>query len=97
MKLLPESIAEQLPPLYSQEGKGEDAIAVMKFFTPWTNWTWYASEYDPRDRLFFGVVVGHVREMGNFSLDELESIEGPTGLKIERDLNWIPKPLSECH
>jgi hypothetical protein len=47
MQLLPGNIAKQLPPLYSQEEQGENAIAVVKFFTPWTGWTWYASEYDP--------------------------------------------------
>lgn len=96
MQLLPQEIADRLPPLYSQEDQGENAIAQVKFFTPWTNWTWFASEYDPTDRLFFGVVVGQEREFGNFSLDEMEAIEGPGGLRIERDLHWTPKPLKEC-
>ena len=94
--LVPDEIARQLPPLYSQEEQGEHAIAVVKFFTPWTSWTWYASEYDPEKRLCFGVVVGHEREFGYFSLDELEEIRGPGGLIIERDLYWKPKPLKEC-
>lgn len=96
MALLPDIIARRLPSLYSQEGKGEDAIAHVKFFTPWTRWTWYASEYDPEERLCFGVVVGHERELGYFSLDELEAIRGPGGLRIERDLDWTPRPLKEC-
>jgi hypothetical protein len=82
--LVPPEIAAQLPPLYSQEEQGDNAIAVVKFFTPWTNWTWYASEYDPEKRLCFGVVVGHEREFGYFSIDELEEIRGPGGLTIER-------------
>lgn len=94
--LLPATVAATLPPLYSQEDQGEEAIALVKFFAPWTNWTWYASEYDPTERLFFGVVVGHEREYGYFSLDELEAISGPGGLRIERDLYWTPKPLAEC-
>lgn len=94
--LVPAEVAHRLPPLYSQDGQGEEAIAQVKFFTPWTNWTWYASEYDPEERIFFGVVVGHERELGNFSLDELEAIRGPGGLRIERDLHWTPKPLREC-
>jgi hypothetical protein len=94
--LLPPDFAAQLPPLYSGEEQGDHAIAVVKFFTPWTSWTWYASEYDPDQRLFFGIVVGQEREFGYFSLDELEAIEGPAGLRIERDLNWTPRPLREC-
>ena len=69
----------------------------MKFFTPWSSWTWYASEYDAEDRLFFGVVVGLEREFGYLSLEELEGIRGSGGLQIERDLYWIPRPLNECH
>ena len=61
MKLLTKEIADRLPPLYSQEERGDEAIAQVKFFTPWTSWTWYASEYDPVERLCFGVVVGHAR------------------------------------
>jgi hypothetical protein len=94
--LLPAEIAATLPPLYSQESQGEEAIARVKFFTPWTSWTWYASEYDPEDRLFFGIVVGHEREFGYFALDELQAIRGPGGLRIERDLYWSPKPLKVC-
>jgi len=96
MKLLPEKIAKRLPPLYSQEEQGDNAIAAVKFFTPWTGWTWYASEYDPEQRLCFGVVVGHEREFGYFALADLETIRGPGGLRIERDLYWKPRPLKEC-
>ncbi|MBX3027077.1 DUF2958 domain-containing protein [bacterium] len=94
---MPADIATKLPPLYTNEGQGEDAIAHLKLFTPWTNWTWYASEYDPAERLCFGVVVGLEREFGYFSLDELEGIRGPAGLRIERDLYWKPRRLKECH
>jgi hypothetical protein len=94
--LVPPEIAERLPPLYANEGQGEDAIAHLKLFTPWTNWTWYGSEYDPEQRLCFGVVVGHERELGYFSISELEEIRGPGGLRIERDLYWRPRPLREC-
>jgi len=96
MDLLPQEIAQQLPPLYSQEQQGDNALATIKFFTPWANWTWYASEYDPETGLCFGVVVGLEREYGYFSIEELEGIKGPGGLTIERDLYWKPKPLKEC-
>jgi len=94
--LMPPEIAAKLPPLYANEGQGEDAVAHLKLFTPWTSWTWYASEYDPAERLCFGVVVGIEREFGYFSLAELEAIRGPAGLRIERHLHWTPKALKEC-
>ncbi len=96
MQLLTEKIAKRLPPLYSQEEQGENAIAVVKFFTPLSTWRWYASEYDPEQRLCFGVVVGYEREYGYFSLEELEAIRGPGGITIERDLYWKSRPLKEC-
>jgi hypothetical protein len=34
MHLLTNAIRRKLPPLYANEGKGTDALAVVKFFTP---------------------------------------------------------------
>jgi len=95
MKLLTAKILKKLPPLYSQEDKGSKAIAHVKFFAPDSNpWTWYATEFDGEDR-FFGLVHGFEKELGYFSLKELESVRGPMGLPIERDLYWQPKMLQE--
>jgi hypothetical protein len=52
-------------------------------------------EYCPERNLCFGWVEGFEPELGYFSLDELAEIKGPLGLRIERDLNFCPKPLSE--
>jgi len=93
MKLLTKAIEKQIPALYEQDGLGKDAIAYVKFFTPWSNWTWYGTEYDPKTKEFFGLVDGLDSELGYFSLTELESITGPGGLKIERDLHFSPTKL----
>ena len=95
-ELLPLGLARQLPRLYATDDQGEEAIVYVKFFTPWSSWTWYATEYDPEERRFFGLVVGHEVELGYFSLDELAEIRGPRGLRIERDEYWTPRPLKEC-
>jgi len=76
-------------PLYSTE-HDKDPVVVAKFFTPWTNWTWFATEYDPEKRIFFGMVHGHEKEWGYFSLDELMEISGPFGIGIERDTSFDP-------
>ncbi len=94
--LLPAHIVRCLPPLYSNEELGDSALAHLKLFTPWSNWTWYASELNPSERLCFGVVVGLEREFGYFPIDELAQLRGPGGLRVERDLHWSPKPLSVC-
>jgi len=93
MQLLTKEIIKKLPAMRETEGQGEEAIAQVKFFTPDSNWTWYGVEYDAEQRLFYGLVDGFDRELGYFSLDELESVRGPFGLKIERDRFFDPTPL----
>ncbi len=94
MSLLPPEIREQLPGLYANEEIGLMAQALVKFFTPDSNWTWYASEFDGKDT-FFGLVIGFFAEFGYFTLSELEKARGPLGLPIERDEHFEPKPLKE--
>jgi len=94
MMLLTQENKKNLPALYSQDGKGTEAVAHVKFFDPCGSWTWYATEFDGQD-LFFGLVDGHEKELGYFSLSELSSIRGRFGLGIERDRNWKPRKLSE--
>lgn len=94
LPLLDEESRRRLPPLYSTEETGLDAQAQVKFFTPDSNWTWYASEFDGNDT-FFGLVVGHEVELGYFSLSELESVRGPLGLPVERDKHYQPASLRD--
>jgi hypothetical protein len=96
MNLITTTLSKEITALYAQDGKGEQATAYVKLFTPWTSWTWYVTEMDPETGECFGLVVGLERELGYFHLSELESITGPAGLKIERDLWFDPKPLAEC-
>ena len=94
MNLLTKEIEKSLPSFYSQENN-PDPIVRVKYFDPTASWTWYGIEWSPTERTFFGLVIGHENELGYFSLDELESIRGPLGLGIERDLHFKPTPLSE--
>jgi len=82
-------------PLQSQDGKGEEAEIIVKFFDPTSNWTWYATEYSPEDKTFFGYVSGFDNEMGYFSLEELQSVKGRFGLGIERDLHFTDKKVKD--
>lgn len=85
MELLTAEIRAALPALRSTEPLGMDAPIIVKFFTPTSNWTWYATEFDGED-LFFGLVHGFEKEFGYFSLSELEELRGPYGVGVERDL-----------
>jgi Protein of unknown function (DUF2958) len=93
MELLPAEIRAQLPVLYAQS-ESSDAIVYVKFFTPDSNWTWYATEFDGEDT-FFGLVQGFEEELGYFSLSELQEYRGALGIGIERDLHFKPTPLSQ--
>lgn len=95
MKLLTKEILKKLPPLGSQDGKGLDATIHVKFFTPDSNWTWYATEYDPETGEFFGLVDGFEKELGLFTLRDLQSVRGGLGLLVECDRWFGPKTLRE--
>ena len=81
----------------------EDSIVYLKLFTPDGAFTWHITEGSPIkdesgkevDFHFFGLVDGHEKELGYVALSELESVRGPMGLPIERDLWWQPKTLEE--
>ena len=96
MQLLTDELRARLPALYAQENE-KDPMVHAKFFTPWSNWTWFVTEgsQEDEDFIFFGYVIGFEKEWGYFSLNELQSARGPAGLTIERDLHFTPKRKSE--
>jgi hypothetical protein len=93
MKLLTKEILNKIPDIKEQESS-EDPIVYIKFFHPMNNWYWFATEYNPEEKIFFGLVCGFYNEFGYFSLEELESIK-IMGLSIERDKWFEPKLISE--
>ena len=97
MKLLTQELLKRFAKLGRQEDS-VDPIVVAKFFNPTGAGTWYATEYDPEIKEFFGFVsiFGDWNdEWGSFSLAELESYRGNFGLGIERDLYFGEKKISE--
>ena len=94
MKLLPKEVAKQIPKLYAQEHRGDETVVYLKFFDLCSNWTWYVTEYDGIDT-FFGLVIGHVAELGYFSLRKLQRCKNRFGLTIERDIHFTPMTLKE--
>ena len=75
-----------------------DHKPVVKLFTPDGAATWLLTEIDPDDpdRAFGLCDLGFgCPELGYVSLSELESIDGPLGLGIERDILFEAQaPLS---
>jgi hypothetical protein len=97
MKLLTQELLKR----FNNVGRQEDDInpvIIAKFFNPTGVGTWYATEYNPEEKTFFGYVSifgDYNDEWGYFSLEELESYKGEFGLGIERDLYFTEKRFSE--
>ena len=82
----------KIPPLYSSENIPiREKMIHMHFFIGGSDW--YAAEYDPEDRNFFGFVILNddyeMAEWGYFNLDELCDIK-VSFLEIDRDLHFPP-------
>jgi hypothetical protein len=97
-KLLPAEILKKLPPLYAQE-KVKDPMVYVKFFTPMSDFTWYVTEYDPKQKLMFGYVARNdytMSELGYTSFDEISKLSRGGMPMVERDTSFSPQPLSKC-
>ena len=79
---------------------GETRPPVVKYFTPWGSATWLICEAEKYegDYILFGLCdlgVGFP-EIGSVMLSDLQSLRGPLGLTVERDLHFTAtKSLSE--
>ena len=101
-KLLTKALEAKLPRLYASEGvPAVEKIAVVKFFSPFSAWRWYAVEGERQedgDLLFFGWVNGMDGEWGYFTLSELASATircgGVDVPAVERDLYWQPTAMA---
>lgn len=97
MKLLTKEIINQFKKTGSQE-QVEDPIVIAKFFNPTGIGTWYATEFDEDEQMFFGYVSlfgDYNDEWGYFSLAELQDFKGMFGLGIEKNMHCGFKPISE--
>jgi len=64
---------------------------ICKLFVPWGRATWLITGME--DGILYGYAdlgMGCVEHGGIATIEELEAIRGPFGMKIERDLYWEP-------
>jgi len=92
VELLPAELRASLP-TFQDVREEENPMVHVKFFLPFTQWTWYAVAFDGVDT-FIGWVIGDFAEVGSFALSELEGLDGPFGVKVARDLAFTPQQLS---
>lgn len=98
--LLPKDIEKKLPSFEEDENVPfRQKVVYLKFFSPYNAWRWYVTSYDPKTKIFFGLVRGWEDEWGYFSLEELESVTINVGKHkipaIERDLWFTPKTVGD--
>ncbi|HWQ04621.1 MAG TPA: DUF2958 domain-containing protein [Longilinea sp.] len=97
MKLMTQALEQRFAQVGSQDRK-PDPMIIAHYFNPTGAGDWWATEYDPVDRIIFGyasIFNDWCDEWGYTSLDELAAYKGSFGLGIERDLYWQEKPASQ--
>jgi len=71
-------------------------VPICKLFTPWGRATWLITGME--DGILYGYAdlgMGCVEWGGIETVEGLEAIRGPFGMRIERDLYWTPKEGAE--
>ena len=96
MKLLTKEITEKAQKQYDK-GSDMGQMVVAKFFDPMGSWRWYLMNLAEDKDYAWGIVDGNAVEMGSFSMRELQSIQLPLGLGIERDKFFEPVKASELY
>ena len=84
MNLLTPELRERL--LATGREQDVDHVPIVKFFNPFGQGVWLATELDPDGDILFGLADLGYPELGSFSLEELASIRLPFGMGIERDI-----------
>lgn len=93
MILLTPELRERL--LANGRRRGLDHVPVVKFFNPLGIGTWLATELDEDGDTLFGLADLGDPELGSFSLAEMQALELPLGMGIERDILFAGEnPLS---
>ena len=96
MNLLTQELLKKLPPLGHSIDTEDEPQAIVKWFTPDSNFTWYVAEYDPATGQCFGLVDGFAKEFGYFNINEIKALRGPKPfcLPVERDWSFEPVNLN---
>jgi len=96
-KLLTVALINKLPALYAQDGKGDKAIVYVKLFSPFSDITWYITEYSPEENQAFGLVhrtsMGDqcpTGEFGYICINELATMHRNGLPMVERDKYFSP-------
>ena len=90
-KFINAEIIENAEKIGRQEWK--NAEIIVKYFLPWSGWTWYITEIDS-EWIAYWYTVGGESEWGSVSLVELETLN-TKWMVVERDLFFIDKKIKD--
>lgn len=93
-KLLTDEIKKKLPKLYSTEYDKNPKV-YLKLFSPYSNYTWYITEFDGEETFFGYTTGGFSNELGYISYSELANANRNGLPLVERDKSFRPKGLKE--
>ena len=80
-----------MPQTYEQDGKGDDAVAFLHYFSGGCDWFITEKDMESEQQQAFGLAdLGYGSELGYISLVELCAIAS-----VELDLHWTPKTLAK--
>lgn len=89
-------------PLYSQDGRGKEAVCVAIFALGAVRWFILEGEVQGNDTVLFGIVVGLAEdEYGYVSLNELSDVtldltaQGLGMLQVRQQENFTPTKLKD--
>ncbi len=102
--LMPSDLVEKMPRLYTQDGKGTDAIVYAHLFGP--SGDWWLTEVNEDGTEAFGfvrlAVMPDCAELGYISITELQELVDSEFIAkknirflIEREQNWEPCTLGD--
>ena len=103
-RLMTPRLAEALEgyPLYSQNGKGKEAVCRAIFALGAVRWFILEGEKEGNDTILYGIVVGLAEdEYGYISLNELSEValdltaQGLGKLQVRQQENFTPTPLKD--
>lgn len=86
-----ENDISKMPKTYEQDGKGDDAIIYLHYYTAGSDFYITERDVNNEQNQAFGLVClnGNYPELGYISINEMKD------LNVEFDLNWVQKTVKQ--
>jgi len=103
-KLWTKTAFKNVPEIYAQDGRGEEAIVYVKIFSIKSDHRWYITEYDPKTGEIFALCTNHGEaEFGYSALhgkqwkgEAMQDLNDKSFVPpFERDLHFQPTTIKK--